>query len=174
MRIENTIRTPRPAKEKIALIIRSIIMMCVVIVVMMQLDTNSVMREVRSAFFCPDYHIADFAYDPEVDNDPNINYVVYEDDTLGQNIYAFYNVTRYIAVRFGNTVSLDQINIDLKLHRLFAWHNFKRGKLWMAYTLELTKKDGEHINASSWYPPTKLTIERVNGVWSVTDIDEPP
>jgi hypothetical protein len=149
-------------------------MICVVIVVMMQLETNSIMREVRSAFFCPDYYISDHWYDPKVDNDPNVNYVVYEEGTLGRNIYAFYNIPRYLVLRLGKTTSLDQVNIDLKLCRLFAWHNFIRGKLWMAYTLELTGKDGKYINAWGWYPPTKLTIERVNGVWSVTDIDEPP
>jgi hypothetical protein len=160
-------------KRKIALIIRSIIMICVVIVVMMQLDTNSVMRDVRSAFYCPDYYVPDDFYDPKKYNDPNLNYVVYEADTLWQNIYAYYNVTRYLSMHSEETRYIDQADIDLKLHRLFTWHNFRRGKLWFTYSIVVADVRGRHVQGS-WDIPVKLTIEKVKGVWSVTDIDEAP
>jgi hypothetical protein len=169
MRVENSIGTPRPVKERITLLIRSLIMVFAVIVVMMQLDTNSVMRDVRSAFFCPDYYIDDLRYNPQVYDDLGINYIVYKFGTAKNNIYAHFNVTSHSE----ETKYLDQVNIDLKLHRLFAWHNFKKGKLWMKYSIEVTDERKNHIQGA-WDIPVKLAIEKVNGVWSVTDIDEPP
>jgi hypothetical protein len=166
-----SIGTTRDAKERIALIIRSIIMIFVIIVVIMQLDTGSVMRDVRSAFYCPDYYVPDDFYDQKKYNDPNLNYVVYESDTLWQNIYAYYNITRVLSLHSEETRYIDQADIDLKLHRLFTWHNFRRGKLWFIYSIEVTDARRRSVKGA-WDIPVKLTIEKVKGVWSVTDIEE--
>jgi len=131
------------------------------------------MREVRSAFYCPDFYVADYQYDPggspELYADPEVNYVVYEYDPDKPNIYARYNVTNHSV----ETKYFDDVDINLKLYRIFTWHNFLKGTLWFRYSVVVTDKDGVRI-FGGWDVPVKLTIEKANGKWEITKLYESP
>ena len=143
-----------------------------VIIIVMQLFTNSVMREIKSAFSSTDFYVEESLYDPEGNPkryaDPDVNYVTYIRDSEKPNIYARYNVT---SSHIGNPS--DEVNRELKLFRVFTWHNFQSGKLWFRYTIVVTDKDGNPLYGG-WDIPVKLTIERENGAWEITDLYEAP
>jgi len=139
----------------------------------MQIYTNSIIREVKSAFYCPDFYVADQLYDPEKDPDlyanQKVNYIIYKNDTDNPNIFAHFNVTSHSE----KTMYLDEVNIDLEIYRVFTWHNFKKGTLWLRYSLVVTD-DNDDIITGSWRVPVRLSIERVDGVWLTTSIYESP
>ena len=61
----------------------------------------------------------------------------------------------------------------LKLRRNFVWHDFNRGCIYVQYSFNISYNDsdvspGAHKVHSKWY------IEKQNGRWVVTDIDERP
>jgi hypothetical protein len=137
----------------------------------MQLYTNSIMREIRSAFYCTDFYVEKHMYNPEkypeLYADPNVNYVIYEYNPENPNIFAHYNITSHSE----KTMHLDEVNIDLKLHRLSTWHNFNTGALWLKYSLTVTDKNKEIITGS-WNVPVKLAIDRIDGKWVITGLYE--
>jgi hypothetical protein len=147
-----------------------ILLILLIIILLMQVSTNSVMRQVRDAFYSPDYYVSEFYYNynPEAYADPNTNYIIYPDSQLHRNLYARYNTTQNRGTRY-----FDQCHIYLKLNRIFAWHNFKKGSLWFKYTRVVYDFNGNDIFGSKDIP-VKLSIEKVNGQWEVVEIKEAP
>ena len=160
-------------KSKAKSLALSLILLFLLVVITMQVTTNSIMREIKLAFFCPDFYVDENLYDPvqypELYADPEVNYIVYQDDPAAPNLYAHFNVTNHSEA----TKHLEDVNIDLKLHRVFALHNFSRGTLWIKYSLYVTDKTGAPITGSA-NVPVKLTIQKVNQIWTVTDLHETP
>ena len=157
--------------SKIILLLAILLGFIVIAVLVMQLSTNSIMREIRGAFFCSDFYVEDWLYvdHPERYADPSINYVVYTRDPTRPNINARYSVVNHSA----KTKYIEEIDIDLKLWRVFAWHNFRNGTLWFRYSVAVTDKEGQMITGSLNIP-VRLSIERVDGSWVFTDLYEPP
>ena len=160
-------------RRKIIVLILVPVGIITIILCMMQLYTNSIMNEIKSAFYCHDFYVADFQYEPEkypeLYADPNVNYVIYKLDPQNPNIFAHYNVTRHSE----KTKYLDEVSIDLKLCRVFTWHNFKAGTLWFRYSLTVTDKNGDIITGG-WDVPVRMTIKRDDGKWNITSIYEAP
>ena len=61
----------------------------------------------------------------------------------------------------------------IKISRIFVLHNFKKGKMYVNYTIETLNKDGIHIYGSHNIYST-WDIEKKNGKWIVTSIKEKP
>ena len=127
------------------------------VLILMQLSTNSIMHEIRAAFYCPDFYVEESVYRPdmypELYADPNVNYIVYEKDPGRPNLYAHFNITHHSTA----TKHLEDVNIDLRLSRLFEWHNFNRGTVWIMYSVYVSDKDGNHIFGSKDIP-VRLSI----------------
>jgi hypothetical protein len=137
----------------------------------MQLSTNAIMQRIENAFYCTDYHVdeATSKKSESFIDDMGMKHLLYKKDPEIVNINDYFNKT-------GDAISIaktKEINTNLKLQRVFAWHNFNKGTLWIKYSFIATNSSGKTITGS-WNVPVKLTIERVNGKWEVTDIHEPP
>lgn len=63
---------------------------------------------------------------------------------------------------------------SLDLRRLFVWHNFDHGYMYVYYTIEV--KDGitNELEYGSWGIPSRWEIKKIDGVWRVIDIKEDP
>ncbi len=146
---------------------------CVLVIVLMQLGTNSVMREIKDAFYCSDFYVEENQYKPdkypELYADPNVHYIIYKDNPNKPNLYAHFNITNNSI----DTKHLSEVKIDLKLHRIFAWHNFTKGTLWINYSVIVTDKEGNDVYAGVDIP-VRLSLQRLNGKWEVTDLYEAP
>jgi hypothetical protein len=62
---------------------------------------------------------------------------------------------------------------EVKVRRNFVIHNFTKGVIYANYTYHVFDKDGNEVRGSHKVP-TKWYIEKINGRWSVVDIDERP
>ena len=160
-------------KKVITVTILSIVIAVVVIVVCMQLDTNALMKEVEAAFLSKDAYLYDCEYNPDLQPEkyaiPGVNYIVKPISDAGKgkpDLFFLYNSTRY-------TLGVDEFDADISVHRLFAWHNFKKGILWFEYTRNIKDKEG-NILIGSGTASVKLTMEKINGKWEVVDIYERP
>jgi hypothetical protein len=126
------------------------------------------MKEIESAFYCKSYYIHESNY-PPIENykDTNIKFIEYSDNDYKTNLYAHFNRTN----RLREDMYLDQLKIDLKLKRVYTWHNFKSGYLWIKFSADVKDQNGEIISGSG-NTPVKMDIKKVNGKWIVTNIDE--
>jgi len=160
-------------KKVILILIITLIAICAITIVIMQLYTNSIMRDIKSAFYCSDFYVEESFFKPneypDLYADPDVNYVIYKNDPEKPNIYAHFNITSHSVA----TKHLDQVNIELKLRRIFTWHNFSQGTVWIKYSVYVTDRDGNPIFGSADIP-VKLTIQRVDGKWEVTGLYEAP
>jgi hypothetical protein len=161
------------SKRKKMMIILIPVAICALVIVLMQLGTNSIMREIKAAFYCPDFYVQESLYRPteypDLYADPNVHYVIYKYDPDKPNIYAHFNITSHSIA----TKHLDEVNIELKLHRIFTWHNFNKGTLWIKYTVMVSDKKGNHIFGGKDIP-VRLSIQKINGKWGVTSLYEAP
>ena len=107
-------------------------------------STNSLMREVRSAFM--------------LELSPS--------ETAGRPIDRF-NHSRILEreVEVGR--------IELSLVRLFTFHNFREGYIWVIYTHIIYDNDGTTLRGSARVP-SKWRIEKINGAWEIVEIFEDP
>ena len=155
------------------LIIFPFVLLCLLVVIIMQVNTNGIMDEIERAFFCPDFYVDENRYDPikypELYADPTVNYIIYQNDHEVPILYAHFNITSHSKA----TMHLEDVNIDLKLRRVFALHDFRRGTLWIKYSLFVTDKEGVSITGLK-NVPVKLAIQKVNGAWEVIDLYEAP
>ena len=146
-----------------------VIALVIVTLVIMQISTNPILNEMEQAFYCPDYYIERGIYEFEgYSRYPDMNYIVYDYDSNEPNLFAQYNMTRCLSGRH-----MEDVDIDLKLYRIFALHNFDRGYLWINYSVEVADEDGTVITGS-WRINVRMDIQRVNGEWTVTRIYERP
>lgn len=143
-----------------------------IVVLLMQVSTDGVMREIEDAFYCTDYYVSDTLYQPGEPrySMPGVRYVVYPDDQHNKNLNAHFNLMNY-SDSMGRPVR--KSDIQLELHRVFAWHNFQKGTLWINYSMEIGKDNGD-ICTGSWDIPVTIQIEKTDGKWTVTDIYEAP
>jgi hypothetical protein len=155
-------------RNKINIISKTLILLILLIIILMQVSTISVMRQVKDAFYSPDYYVSEFKYNynPKTYADPNTNYIIYPDSQLYRNLYAHFNTTNNRGTRY-----IDQCHIYLKLNRIFSWHNFKKGALWFKYTCDVYDFNGNALFGRGDVP-VKLFIEKVNGQWEVVKIEE--
>jgi hypothetical protein len=116
-----------------------IISLVTLVYIIMLIDTNDLMKEVKSVF---------------------LGKVPYS-ETKGKPI------SRY------NTSSYSGTKISLSLIRLFNFHNFSDGTIYIYYTVVVYDRDGE-ILYGSWRIPAKWKIHKENGQWLITDIIEDP
>ena len=55
----------------------------------------------------------------------------------------------------------------------YFWiHSFEHGYIYVIYSVE-GRDDNGKLMCGSWRIPSKWTIDRINGQWVITDIDEP-
>jgi len=160
-----------PKRKKVASILLIPIIIFAVIILAMQIDTNSLMKELKDAFYCTDVYITEDVYheDPQYYDDSNLNYITYKYDPAKPDIFARYNIT-------GGGMILDNstdVTTDLKLTRIFAWHNFNHGTIWFKYSVYVKDAEGKLIMGSKDIP-VRMSIQKVDGAWEVTAIYERP
>ena len=141
---------------------------CLVVLLLMQFSTNHLMKELEDAFYCTDYYIEESTYnqDPEAYSSvQGKNYIPYDPNI--PNIYAHFNFTGHFSA------NESEIKTDLNLWRIFAWHNFSKGTMWIKYSVEVFNANGERLTGS-WDVTVRLSIQKTDGEWVVTHIDEAP
>ena len=106
-------------------------------------DTNGLMIQVRAAFLWK----IDIS---ETENKP-IN---------------AYNYSRYAA-----SETLGEVYMTLV--RLFVFHNFQDGYIWVYYSYEAYNQDGNLLTGSHSIP-TKWKIHKESGKWEIFEIFEAP
>ena len=147
----------------IAIVLMSFILL---IIVLMQFNTNSVIQEVHDSFYCKDCYLP-LSYKerfPDVyENDPNLIFI--EDDMFYDNLKAHFN--RF----YEYNTDTDNYKVNVKVRRVYTIHKFKSGYLWMIYLVEVLDNSGKTITASINIP-VKLKIKKNNSKWEVIDIDE--
>ena len=142
------------------------------VVMLIQVTTNSIIRQIEEALVSPvyyiyeDYYIYDLEHFPE-SIDPNIEYVPFTRKDPEVLIKGHFNKRRLLP----EGVAFEDCVFDIKVTRIFAWHNFHEGYLWIMYTCIVSLSDGT-IWLSSRNIPVKLTIERRGDHWVATDIFE--
>lgn len=117
------------------------LILAVLVYLVMFLDTNSVKKQVEDAFM--------WRVDPS--------------ETKGRAIN-WYNYSV-----FQKSVELGSAN--LRLVRLFVWHNFKEGYIWAVYSYQAYDPEGNLITASHLVP-TKWKIHKENSQWEIVEIFE--
>lgn len=75
----------------------------------------------------------------------------------------------------------DFSSVEFDNTRIFVWHNFSKGYIWMHEWHRIENNNGELVSASGspnwprYYEPlTKWTIQKENGTWKITNIDSHP
>ena len=63
--------------------------------------------------------------------------------------------------------------VKANVTRLFTWHNFFDGYMWVIYSYE-TEENDQDIKPGTWNVISKWKIHRENGEWKVIDIEESP
>ena len=156
-------------KKRVAIIIISgSIFVGLLLILLMQVSTNSMMEEIEAAFYCKDHYIDEIIFNenPEqFSSSQEKNYIPYDSNI--PNLNAHFN----IAGIFHS--STDKVHVELDLRRIFAWHNFYKGTLWIKYSVEVLNENGEIISGS-WKVPVKISIQKEAGKWVAIDIDEAP
>ena len=66
----------------------------------------------------------------------------------------------------------DRISLDL--HRLFVWHNFDHGYMYVYYTIEVKDRVTNELEHGSWGIPSRWEIKKIDDIWRVIDIKEDP
>jgi len=107
------------------------------------LNTNSLMREVRSTFL------------GEVD----------PSETPNRGIHA-YNLGRHVN-------HYDCYDVDLTVIRLFTFHNFHKGYVWVYYNYKVFDENRELISGSQ-NVFSKWRIQKEGETWEIIDIFERP
>ena len=90
---------------------------------------------------------------------------VTQEDVESSELYRYYNRSEL----YDDDVCSATANVK----RIFVWHGFKHGVMCVKYDCEAFDDNGNHIYSSSnvnarWY------VEKRNGRWIVTDIEEKP
>jgi len=122
----------------------AVIIIILGIYIAMLISTNSVMREVRSAFL--------LELDPAV--------------TEGRAIGA-YNYD-WLNRREGREVD----EIYLRLRRQLTFHNFQEGYIWVSYIYRVHDTAGRLMTSSR--AGARWRIERIDGEWEIVQIYEAP
>ena len=164
--------------KKVLYIILSIFMVLILlfsgVVVMMQITTNSIIRQIEEALVSPVYYMYEDLYEycygplPESMN-PNIEYVIFTREDPEDLIMGHFNRRRSLPI----DIPFEDFIFETEVTRVFAWHNFYKGYLWIKYTCVISLSDGTR-DSGSWNIPVKLTIERRGDHWVATDIFELP
>ena len=141
----------------------------IVCIVVMQQNTDDLMKEIKDAFYCTDIYIDEATYnkDPSLYIDSDFTYIVYQRNTLIPNIYAHYNYTGQAIERTRSK----EVKTEIQLKRIFVLHNFSHGTLWIKYSVSITDYSNNPI-IGSWDIPVKMSIQKIDGVWKVTDLYE--
>jgi len=141
-------------------------------IILMQINTSWLIRLVREAFYCTDYYIDEASYNWIIRNaslKSNVNYIVYKDNPAQPNLFAHFNISGSAS----HAVNSNEVSTNLKINRVFAWHSFTKGTVWIRYSIEIYDKNGELITGS-WDVPVIISIKKNNDKWEVIQISEPP
>lgn len=90
---------------------------------------------------------------------------VTQETVENSELYRYYN---------RNELYDDEIcSVTADVKRMFVWHNFRHGMMFVKYDCEAFDENGNHIYSSlnvhaKWY------IEKRNSRWIVTEIEEKP
>ena len=63
---------------------------------------------------------------------------------------------------------------DISISREFVVHNFSDGVMWVKYSRQSYKQNGDPSGPGSGKIYSKWTIHKENGSWKIVDIDEHP
>lgn len=63
--------------------------------------------------------------------------------------------------------------INLSISRVWVWHNFKNGYMKVIYSVRYLDENGEIVSCSIGVP-SKWYIEKNDGEWKITKIEEAP
>jgi hypothetical protein len=152
------------------IVIWTIVFFCVLYIVLMQINTNPLMREIESAFYSTDSYVEKSIYEEFPEAFLGDNYILYQNDPNRYNIYALFNYTAR-GISFGQTTD---VYTNLKLYRVFTWHNFNKGTLWLNFSVGVIDNKKKKLINGAADIPVRLEILKENGVWVVTDFYEAP
>lgn len=157
-------------KKLWGLFLFTILVLLLSLIAIMQIDTNSLIDEVRMAFSNEDVYVPDYEFDPIAKPKkyaiPGVRYIVFAGGELKTNLVARYNTKRF-------ALGLDNTSFESSVQRIFALHNFSEGFLWFKYSEKLEDENGKGIISNAGVP-VRLTIQKKDGKWAVTDIYEKP
>lgn len=141
------------------------------VIMAMQMSTNKFMEEIREAFLDSDRYVTEstFAETPKNYQEIGVNYVIQPDEMLLTDINMRFNQHRK---RSRSEYKFEEIDIELEVVRKFTWHNFRKGYIWIEYTVFMTEPDGRRYGSKDI--PVKIAIEWQEGKWVSTRIWENP
>lgn len=90
---------------------------------------------------------------------------VTQKDVESSELYRYYNRSEL----YDDGVRSATANVK----RIFVWHNFRHGVMFVKYDCEAFDDAGNHIYSSS-NVNARWNIKKINGHWIVTDVDEKP
>ena len=146
-----------------------IVVILATVILAMQKSTNDLMREIEYAFYSPVLYIEETVYNRNPEDYSGLDIIAYLHDPQKPDIYAHFNFTGRAAKLAGSK----DVFTDLKLKRVFAWHNFKKGTIWINYTVVVygLVPNSDPI-AGKWGVSAKLSIKKTGDFWEVTGISE--
>ena len=113
-------------------------------------------------------YVKSFTEKSKYTKDSNIKYIAYTDEPGRPDIRAHFNLTGCAVVMAKST----DVSTNLKLRRVFAWHDFRKGVVLFKYSVEVRTGEGRILTGSRNIL-VRLTIKKVDGNWMVTSIYEP-
>ena len=137
----------------------------IMVTMLMQINTNKLMKSIESAILSSDYYVSEWRYlsNPHLYNTPGVRYVIYSDEQLNDIGCWFNRANISIEQAFEN------VKIDLSLHRLFTVHNFFDGYIWIRYSVYYTDENENSLGAAV-RNPVKLKIHKENGEWKAVRV----
>lgn len=161
----------RKGRRRLLILIPFIVMLTVFLA--MQHSTDALIQEIHEACLSDDYYVNEQYLQafPERYQKPGIEYIpcTYEDRM--SDVKAYFNFRHN--VELSGKGDFHEFIIEVKVTRKLAWHNFRKGYLWITYTRAARTKE-EKIVTGSWDIPVKLIIEWKDGKWVPTKIYEDP
>lgn len=160
--------------KKVFIIFSALIFLIIFLWTIMQINTNSVLEDVKNAIYCKDYYIPNNLKESNemkkiISENKDVNFIFYDEDEYETSLYARLNLPHKY-----NIIHIEQYNIEFNLKRNYTVHNFKDGFIWLNCSLSINPKDKgncdkPNIKSSSNFL-IKLKIKKINKSWTIIDI----
>ena len=144
-----------------------ILAIAVIYIILMYINVNGIMAQVKNAFYNTDCYISAYEYGV-IEKNPEVNYIIYDESKFNQDINIHFNIASYYPEG-----DFSKCKINLKINSVFTIHDFFDGYIWFHYTLEVFDENGNSLTGAG-ATPVKMKIHRENGKWMVVQIWEKP
>jgi len=137
-------------------------------IILMRLNVNNIINDVKKAFNNSDCYITNYQNDT-INKNLEVNYIIYDESQYNQNVNIHFNVANdYPELNFSN------MNVELKINKVFTLHNFRKGYIWFHYMLRTSDENHNQLSCygTSGLYPVKMKIHNENGEWKIVQIWE--